>query len=675
MIRFPSLRYIALACLIGVAILGCNLSRISPSASTVVEPSPLAMGQSSSPTSAIAPVGSTDGQAAILTDSSGLIRVNPLPVDPALRNEWTPALEDGFWVRANQAIRHYAGRGYGNTQGENEKRSYPFAMFDFLAGDREKALKFLQSEDVQAEEYEHTEGIDYYFAFTLKGQIRKYFFFGQWLDPDYRHRMFEGARRWTEQDPANRPHPLYGEGRDGGGEWTMERRGYWVDRRNTDNLRAMREVAVYLMAEETGNEATRDRYKQRLQRYVWSLYHIGMGEWDSETYHGHTFAAYLNLYDFAKDPDVKRLGKAALDWLSASAALKYYHGGWGAPTKRDYGGGNVVLGSDAARFFWIYFGDTTVPNEAPERDIIHAITSAYRPPLAVMALAHKQINRPVELLNTKPRYETWEPGGEDAPAYWETLFLGQTYQMGSVVSSFADGDVGPFKLMADNRERGVDYFVANTGDDWVEPGKREGDQLGQYRNVLIWLSPAIGQPFSFQLPKTAKTAIEDDIWFFELEKTWLAIHPINLQPYQVLESTDDQQENYPNEQGLKSRSRGDRYAGFVLEVGEPQSHNNYGAFKRTIKTRSRLNLDALSQGVVDYTSSTGTTLKLTYNRENDLPTISRNGEPYDWFSRYNLYFPTEGTAPISLGWKQGTLIVKAGDQTFETTVGSDRLVH
>ena len=54
-------------------------------------------------------------------------------------------------------------------------------------------------------------------------------------------------------------------------------------------------------------------YKARLERYVSTLLDIGMGEWDSPTYHGHTTSAYLNLYDFAQDPEVKQLAQSALD--------------------------------------------------------------------------------------------------------------------------------------------------------------------------------------------------------------------------------------------------------------------------------------------------------------------------------------------------------------------------
>ncbi|MFW6162123.1 MAG: hypothetical protein ACODAJ_05095, partial [Planctomycetota bacterium] len=182
----------------------------------------------------------------------GQIRVRPLPVPERFRDPWPKVLEDGFWERANRAIEHYAarsrdGRNYGNTFFENEKRSYPAAMYDFLAGRREPALAFLQREDNLRRENAHTRGIDFFPCFTLKGQMRKYFFFGPWLDPAYRRRMREGARLWTEQDPLRRPHPLYGKGDRSKGGWRPDKWGSWVDIRSTDNLRAMRETSIYLM--------------------------------------------------------------------------------------------------------------------------------------------------------------------------------------------------------------------------------------------------------------------------------------------------------------------------------------------------------------------------------------------------------------------------------------------
>ncbi|MGK7882544.1 MAG: hypothetical protein AB4060_20945 [Crocosphaera sp.] len=594
-------------------------------------------------------------------------------IAPKYRNQWTEELEKNFQKRALDVIDKYADlESYGNGYGENEKRSYPRAMFDFLAGNEDKAIAFLQQEDPQAEKHQHTDGIDYYYSFTLKGQIRKYFLYGKFLDPDYKQRMFEGAKKWTQEDPLIRPHPVYGLGDGSGRDWDISRRGRWVDGRNTDNLRAMRETSVYLMAEETGNEKTRLIYKEKIQRYVWALYHIGMGEWDSEVYHGHTFAPYLNLYDFAKDPEVKLLAKAALDWMSIAAGIKYYRGGWGGPVKRDYGGGNVALGSDASQTFWLYFGDTPLPNNYPETDSLFLITSSYRPPLAAVALAHKKFKKPLEIFSTKPLYENWKPGNSDEPGYWETQFFGHNYQMGSLVAKFADGDVAPFKLMAYNSQRGVDYFVANTGKNLVRSGKRRGDQIGQYRNLLIWLRPASDSNFNFQIPRNARAEVENNIWFFQLEKTWLAVHPINLKPYQEVKNN---KEKYSQEIFLTAARKDENFHGFVLEVGEKESHGNYQEFKENVKKNSQLNIEKLARGTVNYQGSNEKTLQLIYNPVNLLPMIIRNGNLHQWSENFALYnSQTKDKSPIFLDYKEGKLQVKAGGHEFKTQVSDERKV-
>lgn len=606
-------------------------------------------------------------------DPSTSVNLNGLKlpeVRSEFRNDWTQELEEEFQQRAATIVRYFANpEAYGNGYGENEKSSYPRAMFDFLAGNKKRSLAFLQTDDPEAKKHQHTEGIDYYYSFTLKGQIRKYFLFGQVLDPAYKKRMYRGAKNWTEQDPLGRSHPIYGYGDGTGRDWDISRRGGWVDNRNTDNLRAMRETSAYLMAEETGNETTRQLYKQRLQRYVLALYNIGMGEWDSEAYHSHTFAPYLNLYDFAKDPEVKKLAKAALDWMSAAAAFKYYRGGWGGPVKRDYGNGNVVFMSSAASVFWLYFGDTPILNSNPKLDMLHVITSSYRPPQAIVALARKQFNKPIEVLATKPMYENWKPGYSDSPGYWETQFFGHTYQMGSVAGTFPDGDVAPFKLLAYNSRRGVDYFVANTGGNWVHPGKKNGDRIVQFQNLLIWLRPATQTPFFFQLPKTAKAEIENGIWFFQLEKTWLAIRPIDLDPY-VSVTIEDRKYGpiYRDEQTLKATIKQGEYAGFALIVGEQESYETYEEFKDAIAQKSSLDLSQLDRGQVKLKDPQNNTLQLTCEPDTLLPALSRNGASFNWLENLALYNSDSDKAPIFLDWKQGKLTIKTERSQFETSV-------
>jgi hypothetical protein len=112
-----------------------------------------------------------------------------------------------FQQRSQKAITQLAGKHYGNTAFENEKRSYPRAMIDFLAGNREKAIAFLQSEDADADRNAHTLEIDFYSGFTLKAQVRKYFYFGKYLDPSYRWRMKEAMGILTQKDPLTRTFP------------------------------------------------------------------------------------------------------------------------------------------------------------------------------------------------------------------------------------------------------------------------------------------------------------------------------------------------------------------------------------------------------------------------------------------------------------------------------------
>ncbi|HEY9880368.1 MAG TPA: hypothetical protein V6D29_18065 [Leptolyngbyaceae cyanobacterium] len=452
---------------------------------------------------------------------------------------------------------------YGSIAFEYEKNSYPLAMADLLAGDRAKALAFLQQLDPEAEE---TQGIDLYSGFVLKGQIRKYFYFGDRLDPAYRQRMWTAMHEFTKTDPLTRQavHP----------------RKFWsastddcttaVDCRNTDNLRAMRETSVYLMAEETGNEETRLTYKARLQRFVHTLYDIGMGEWDSPTYHGHTTAAYLNLYDFAQDPEVKQLAKEALDWLFRSAALKYWRGSWDGPLKRPGGDG-------AAQFFWLYFGDAPSP-QAVEKDWIHGLTSRYRPPEDIVRFAHRQFSRPVEIRRTHPHYENWKPG-KYGPAFYETLYFGHTFQLGSLAGG-TGGDWQGFSLRV-AKGPSTDALVVTA------EGKQ---QIAQYENLLLWRSNA---PPVINFPEGEIERYEDTI-FIRCEQTWIAIWQFRT--------------------------------GFAMEVGEPQSHGSFDEFKAAMQARSHVQFWNKS---ITYQSSDGRRLKIE-PQEGGLPNVWRNNQRYDW---------------------------------------------
>lgn len=602
----------------------------------------------------------------VFKDAAGRTHVRPYPVSAEFRNVWPADWEDAFWARAQAAIAaNGAEAQFGNTYFENEKAMYPMAMFAFLNGSREAALKALQEEDNQAGSWNKlTDGIDYFPCFTLKGQMRKYFLFGPYLDRAYRARMKSGAAKWTAKDPLGRPNPYYRGHKEG---WTPESKNSWVDVRTTDNLQAMRETSVYLMAEETGNTAVRDLYKARIRFFVGNLYNVGMGEWDSENYHAHTLTAYLNLYDFAKDPEVKALAKAALDFFCTTAAFKYYHGAMNGPSKRDYN--HFMAQHAAANVMWMYFGDYPGTPARYERDQVHVITSAYRPPAAVVELAHKTVALPVEVFASHAAYEALRRGAAQPESY-ETTYIGHTFQLGTLAQGTHTPDVNGFKLVAAHSTRGADFFIANATTD---PGKMGSAQytdaqvgrmnVGQYRNLAILLNAPGNAPLLFLTPADVAVETERGVTFFRYEKTWIALRPINL-AVQGVSSRLTAKLADPGLQIVAAQGTGGAVCGFAMEVGEAESQGSYATFRKAVLDKGRL--ESAEEGTAGLTASDGRTLKVRYGA---LPTVWRDGKEHDWSTHTALYRNADGSAaPLSLGWKEGRLHVEAGGKVFECAV-------
>lgn len=454
---------------------------------------------------------------------------------PLMAEPWSTELEDSFQERCRYVVESTTRSGrYGNTFFENEKRSYGWAMLSILGGEKEAALKFLQSEDANAKDWNRvTLGIDFFPAFTLKHQTRKYFHFGDLLEPDYRARMKRAAGILTEKDPYRRPHPSFKKGTPG---WTPEAHNSWVDIRNTDNLKLMRETSVCLFAEEAGNEPVRNLYAGHLRRFVEGLYQVGMSEWDSENYLGHSLAPLLNLYDFAKDDEVKALAKAALDWITITGALKYRRGIWGGPTKRDYNHPEVFGGS-AAMIFWLWFGDAKLKPEHFESDEIHLITSSYRPPLAAVELARKKDLEGIELFSCKPGLESWLDFEDELPAFRETHYFGRSYQLGTLWQGTQNPDINGFKLLIDHPERGADAIVAAPcrnpailGLPMYQDGQlAKASAVAQNRNLAIYLTGSSDVPYHFWVPEDAEwSRPNDEVAVMRSGRTSVAIWPVNL---------------------------------------------------------------------------------------------------------------------------------------------------
>lgn len=597
-----------------------------------------------------------------VADAAGHVVPVPLPVPDQLRNPWPADWEKGFIERFNEHLQASNSSKYGNTYFENEKQSYPTAFIDFAKGNRAAALKFLQGRDNEPWS-ELTLGVDWFPGFTIRSQVRKYFFFGQYLDPDYRKLMFDSAKIWTEIDPLRRPNPHWKREKEG---WTPHTMNSWVDVRGTDNLRAMREVAVYLMAEETGNEAVRKVYAERIRAYVTALYTTGMGEWDSGNYLAHTISAYLPLYDFAKDETVRGLGKAALDYFSAMAAVGYYRGSLVGPNKRDYENLGPYAGYAGEVAIW--FGDCPFPDPKPYRDFIHFGTSAYRPPQAVVHLAQKKFAKPVEVWSSKPSYEGWfkKAGGEDKPETFLTYSFGNTWQMGSAPRGH-QGDMSGFRLGTYSATRGADTWVIASslkGYKGISTGSNGADAVAQFGNQLIWLNRKPATTLYLLMPKEAVLSEQDGIVFMQAEKTWFALRPIHAARHgidaEATASVCEAKNRYPHWQVWSLTGKAEGNPGFALEIGDAASHQSFDAFVAAVRKAKPIELGT----TITTTSSTGATLGLMPG-EQGLPTVLRDGIAHDWAKHWALWQGANGgPSPIHLDWKGGVLTVEAGGARF-----------
>lgn len=601
------------------------------------------------------------------------LRSANLPEIPGhLRNAWPAEWERDFDNRAQSAIRACASPGrFGNTFFENEKRSYPNAMFAILGGHRKQGLAFLQEEDNKAGDWNaNTLGIDYFPAFTLKGQMRKLFFFGHQLEPAYRQRMMEAARIFTERDPYRRPNPAHKPGTPG---WTPEAHNSWVDIRNTDNLFLMRATSVYLLAELSGNQEVRNAYLTQIKGYVDCLHHVGMAEWDSENYHGHSIAPLLNLYDFTSDNKTRAIAKSGLDWLFAAAAVKYHRGSMNGPSKRDYNQ-PAPLSGGAARFLWLYFGETPHPPAHHEPDLVHAITSRYRPPAAVVMLARGEFPEPVEILSAKPDYQVWQRDWTNAaPTYYETQYISRSFRLGTLLQGTQDPDVNGFKITVHSSAMGSQTICAAPCSDPLKLGSpayasgilAQGAAVGQNANTAIYLTKPSDKPWLWWMPADAVLEARNGILLVRLERCALAIWPINAgipaidkEHSLTVRNKDQDTARWPTLTVLRSEilNRGMPY-GFAVEIVEIADDR---AARTFFESAAKVAPDTAELGLraaVSFTApGMGRRVRLQWGETPAAIRVWKDGAPLDIVDNPAVY----RSSVIRQDWQGGVLEVSAG---------------
>ncbi|OIP81262.1 MAG: hypothetical protein AUK44_10415 [Porphyromonadaceae bacterium CG2_30_38_12] len=456
----------------------------------------------------------------------------------------------------------------------------------------------------------------------------------------------------------------------------------------TENHLAMTRPSAYLYAQIALDsfptdfpDAQQKLDSAKLWIMDWSktLYAAGLGEWNSSTYAPYGMIGWLALYDGAKDPDVHKAAQAVLDYYACEMALHYTQGIVGGYESRNGTGyESVVTGSDY--FSWLWFGDSprkiswAVGTQNMEASTaVYAAVSSYRPPLAAVKLAKKQLAKNVMYYNSKGEYLMNNPG-----AVKQTFYIGDTYTLGAAYlpyGGFTGGDsqfqawkfVGKVTPDETNAVKTANVIVGYGSKEWNKARHRmPWDQLVHHRNVLVQLTKvptnydaiysqiqtsinnwktSWATDFNKRFPNEGKGSpvnmsadvsnanfsymavwkknatvnrlLRNNIEFFEMDSNYVAIRSIAQTAPTYASATD----NY----ALKDAATQGNLCGLILEVGSKNEYASFVAFQDAIIANSSLNKANIATDKIIYTSAKGDVLNIQYNSSGTFI------EPlYDW---------------------------------------------
>ncbi len=327
------------------------------------------------------------------------------------------------------------------------------------------------------------------------------------------------------------------------------------------NLTAAAVLPHYLeggrIAFKDGETALAD-VKERLRLYVKGLYEVGQGEWDSPTYLMFDLHGMLNVYDFSKDPEMRLIAAAALDWFAAGYALKYRSGIYVGPNQR--GHYTHAFQSIGDQTGWLWWGGDARPRNL--RDFyfaIHPATSGWRPNAVLTHIARKDLpGLPVTLQNRKPNYWYGSSAKKDPGFHPETLHVSPSFTMGSIWRGFGS-QITRFQIVADSPEgpvtltgghpRKSDHTGKKLDEITYQDGGGRYDQTAQFGPLFINLSRIPDdEPVDFtfvSFPQGSQPEKIGNRWICPLGKAWIAVVPFTkASAVEALELTPKQQQDY-----------------------------------------------------------------------------------------------------------------------------------
>ncbi len=459
----------------------------------------------------------------------------------------------------------------------------------------------------------------------------------------------------------------------------------------TENHVSMSRTSGYIFAQEAMRypslQPTAGKWERLLREWIldWSrrVYHHGTGEWDSNPYTAYNVIGWLNLHDFAESAAVRRAARAVLDYYAANMALKMTDGLLGGPESRGSTRFGPLSRTATEYLAWIWFG----PGHLADREgffkaneyiqAVHAATSSYRPPGALMDLARKRLPTPALYHNTKPDYLLTKK----AESY-ETFLIEEAFTLGTArtphggwmntaygninwkLVARADADRPPVVLSGNGGMKSMDH----------PRGRNPFDQFLQYRSTVVQMTrvPAEAEAIEeevrglfeewrrrhlfheshisdaargdlakarfsiLHLPGESAPLIEGRRAFLQLNRTYVAVLSLSGSPL----ARDGNR--------LMDKAPRDALSGFVIEAANASDYEDFADF-RTASKASLLETAPEDPLKVHYTTLAGEEIAFRYADSGKWQEMI-----YDWGSgvteRRISFNTTDWTQP---DWPQG----------------------
>jgi hypothetical protein len=287
--------------------------------------------------------------------------------------------------------------------------------------------------------------------------------------------------------------------------------------------------------------------KEWMQWWSKQMFATGTGEWNSSIYMAYNIIGWLNVYDFARDPEVRDMAKAVLDAYAVEMAL---HNSWGllGGSEMRGVGANMDGRSSTAYCNWVWFSDQlqAVNGFGGSQYIqaVHAVTSSYRPNALITRFATQKPEIPAYYKGSKPSYCF-----EEASFVKQTYYVDENFTMGNGISNYggftgASYQMVPWKIVLRDS---LPMVISGNGSFFNDrSGKTRNPftQSVQHKNVLMQIT---------RVPSDVQDVIKsvDSVMVAWSEKT---LHDLKIRFPDETYKFEGQLVNAPKERNLRNQA-------------------------------------------------------------------------------------------------------------------------